>query len=131
MFSPDTKTETLKPLGTMMSWPWPGSKKTISVGQRGLVTVGGAALAPLVNTEATTPPAKHPRSLALVFDNTEYLRTRTSLAVARFGLVASELQTHVGSPRDRPPSKVAHVRTSVGCWSGKVSDARSSRLIIR
>ena len=33
------KTETLNPSGTAMSWPEPGSKKTVSVGQLGLLRV--------------------------------------------------------------------------------------------
>src|SRR5262249_39946391 len=80
-FSPDTKTETLKPFGTTMSWPWPGSNKTVSVGHSGFATV--AAPAGLGNIETTTPPAQHPRSLAFVFDKAEHLRTLTSLAVAQ------------------------------------------------
>src|SRR5262249_3396093 len=95
-FSPDAKTETLKPFGTTMSWPWPGSNLTVSVGHNGFATV--AAPAAPGNNEATTPPAKHPRSLAFVFDKAEHLRTVTSLAGAQTlwagWYLASRLQRH-------------------------------------
>ena len=41
----------------------------------------------LTHMEAAMPPATHPRSVNVVIDKAEHLRTLTSLAVARYGLV--------------------------------------------
>jgi hypothetical protein len=43
MFKPDAKTETVKPGGTLMSFPLPGAKFTVSAGHIGLATVAASA----------------------------------------------------------------------------------------
>lgn len=62
MFSALAKTETVKPSGTRISPPFPGSKETVSAGQIGFATVAAIAMAPgsVVNLDPSLARADAP-----------------------------------------------------------------------
>ena len=51
--SPDAKTETVNPVGTVMSFPWSGAKIAVSTGHRGFFTICACAAIGDISNGAT------------------------------------------------------------------------------